>query len=348
MPKKPDERFPIPRPEAERSGVLDLLGGVARRRTLSGQELLAQEERLQHAAQTGDPDAQAAWAMRLLSEDPNARKNRKALSLLKHAAEKRSALGLFLLGLVHLRGQGLAQNLPAGLRYVEEAAYLGLRDAASLAAKLYAEGLGTDKNPEKALYWARLAGAQGDAVSALEAGRRMLQTSAPDFNEAAKWLAAAAKGAAPGAAFALARLNERRDWSERSSAQARRWMMEAALLGDNAAQYRVGLFYWSGAGGRVDLAEAVRWLCRAAEGGSGKAAAMLAGFAMTGNALPLSRVNAAVLFTLAESLGEPTAKGQGARLFSQLSPAERRQSRAMLAKKTPRAVIEAVIPRRSR
>lgn len=348
MPKKPDERFPIPRPEIERSGVLDLLGGVARRRPLSGDELLAEEERLQAAAKAGDPNAQAAWAMRLLSEEPDARKNRKVLTLLRHAAQKHSRLGLFLLGLMHLRGQGLAQDLPTGLRYVEAAAYLGVKDAQRTAAKLYAEGWGTDKNCEKALYWSRLAAAQGDADSALNAARMILQQPSPNLNEAAKWLLTAAKGGAPGAAFALARLHERRDWAERSSAEARRWMMEAALLGDTDAQYRIGLFFWSGAGGRVDLAEAVRWLCRAAEGGSGKAAAMLAGFAMTGNALPMSRVNAAVLFTLAERLGEPNAKGQGARLAAQLTSQERRLARSMLREKKPRSILEAVVPRRTR
>ena len=44
MPKKPDERFAITCAPTESADVLDLLGGFARRRPLSGEELLRQAE----------------------------------------------------------------------------------------------------------------------------------------------------------------------------------------------------------------------------------------------------------------------------------------------------------------
>lgn len=84
--------------------------------------------------------------------------------------------------------------------------------------------------------------------------------------------------------------------SERDPAAARKWMREAAFSGIVDAQFRIGVANWSGIGGKVDQREAVRWLCRAAEGGSAKAAAMLAGFLMTGNGLAYSPARAWALF----------------------------------------------------
>ena len=47
MPKRPDPRFPIPAPEKAEDYVLDLLGGIVRRRPLTGEEAMAQLIRLE-------------------------------------------------------------------------------------------------------------------------------------------------------------------------------------------------------------------------------------------------------------------------------------------------------------
>lgn len=76
MPKQPDERFPIPQPQAFTEPVLDLLGGVARPRPLSGEEAIRRLNEMEARARAGDPESQAELARRLLTEAPNARKNR--------------------------------------------------------------------------------------------------------------------------------------------------------------------------------------------------------------------------------------------------------------------------------
>lgn len=55
MPKRPDPSFPIPGPEKAESYVLDLLGGIVRRRPLTGEEALAQLNRIEEDARRGHP-----------------------------------------------------------------------------------------------------------------------------------------------------------------------------------------------------------------------------------------------------------------------------------------------------
>ena len=350
MPKRPDPLFEIPRPAAFTEPVLDLLGGVARPRTLSGEEAIAALRRIEEDAGLGDPEAQAELARRLLTDAPNARSNRRALLLLKKSAARRSPAGLHLLALHHLRGQGLQKNPEAGVRLLEEAAYLGSVPAQTDLAKAYALGIGTEKNESKALYWLRLAAARGDGKSALEAGRMYRDGSGvqPSQGEAQRWLEQAAKSGIPAAQFELAELLRRRDVSERDIPGARRWMREAAFSGIVEAQLRIGIASWSGAGGSVDQREAVRWLCRAAEGGSVKAASMLAGFLMTGNGLPMSLPRAWTLFRWAAARGDAGSRSTAGVIERQLSDAERAEGEKLLAEVSPKALLEALIPRSER
>ncbi len=353
MPKRPDNRFSIAEPRPMSAGVVELLSGIVRRRPLSGEEALREEARIEAAARAGDPDAQAKFARRLLTDQPNARKNRQALRLLRRAAAKNHPEALHLLGLAYMRGQGAAQDMKKGADLIERAAYLGEKGAEEDIAKAYRLGLGREQSFAKSLYWARLAGAAGSGPAALWAGLALRDglgqpNSEPDFDEARKWLAAAAKLNAEGAAQALAKLHQDRRYENRDPMEARRWTNEAALLGDLEAQYRIGIFSWSGAGGSVNLREAVRWLCRAAQGGHAQAVSMLAGFFMTGNALPMNRLSAWVLFRLAETLGDASSKGTAQAVAGSLSPKERQEGRKILALKTPKAILERVVPLKSR
>lgn len=350
MPKRPNPLFEIPRPAAFTEPVLDLLGGVARPRSLSGEEAIAQLARIEAAAHQGDPEAQAELARRLLTESPNARTNRRALILLRKSAAQRSPAGLHLLALLNLRGQGMKKDPTEGVRLLEEAAYLGSAAAQTDLAKALALGIGTAKDEGKALYWLRLAAAQGDNASALSAGRMYRDGlgTLQNEREAQKWLEQAARAGIPAAQFELAELLRRRDISLRDIPGARRWMREAAFSGIVEAQLRIGIASWSGAGGAVDQREAVRWLCRAAEGGSIKAASMLAGFLMTGNGLPLSLPRAWTLFRWAAERGDAGAESTARIIENQISQAERAEGEKLLKDLSPKAMLETLIPRSDR
>ena len=327
MPKRPDETFPLPSPEAPADIVLDLLGGMVRRRPLSGEEALKREAELGEAARAGDAAAQAHLARIVLAREPNAEGNRRAVRLLRRSARKKHPDGLYLLGLLALRGQGMKRNPELGRSLLEEAAYQNHRAAQSALARAFELGAGGPKDPERALYWRRLAASLGSSADALEAGRayRDGRGASENMQEARRWLTRAAKAGNGEAQYEAALLLRRRLTDDEAAAESQRWMKEAALSGIPDAQFRTGLAAWSGEGGRVNLGEALRWLKRAAAGGSARAALMIAGFFLTGNALPLDRPRAYAALRAAERLGDPEARRTADAVRSGLDPEEARE-----------------------
>lgn len=351
MPKCPDPLFEIPCPSLQDNYVVDLLGGVVRKRPPTGEEALEQRNRLKELARQGDPLAQARFARTLLTDNPNARKNQQARRLLTRAARTREPLALYLLGLIKLRAQGCAADHPGGVALIEEAALLGNRDAARDAGKAASLGIGQSKDPAKALYWWRLAGAAGDTRAQRQAGRAYRDgLGAPrDYTQAQYWLEKAAHGRDQTAQFELARLLLRRDNPHADKALSDKWMKEAALSGILEAQYRLGVDHWSGRLGRVDLREALRWTSRAAEGGNTLALTTLAGFFLTGNALPINRQYAYVLLKAAQKLGDETASMTLMPLNNMLTYRQKREAAAILAAApSVKKLIETLIPRNER
>jgi len=357
MPKRPDERYAWPQVDETGDFVVDLLGGVVRRRPMSGDELLAREREVERMAEDGDPAAQTALARRLFTESPSAEKNRRAVRLLKKALKFNLPSAQLLWGLALLRGQGMAADPKEALVWLEKAAFAQDAAAQVTLAQCLEDGVAGESDPAGALYWRRLAAvrkpypassasAEMLADAALAAGRTY--EGMGQYAEADRWMTIAAKQSHGPAQFALARLHLRRDWPERSAEASRRWMNEAALSGILEAQFRLGVFFWSGAGGRVDIREAVRWLCRAAEGGHAQAVGMLAGFMLTGNALTLDRLRAWALLKIAEKLGDAasglTAKG----LEHALPLRERRQARDRWLTLPVKDALEDLIPRSER
>ena len=231
MPKQPDERFPIPQPQAFTEPVLDLLGGVARPRPLSGEEAIRRLNEMEARARAGDPESQAELARRLLTEAPNARKNRRALILLRHAAAAGSATGLHLLALLHLRGQGLSQDLTKGVELLESAAYRGSKAAQADLAHALLDGIGTSVNTAKALYWLRLAAAQGDEQSALEAARILRDGESPSVHSENKQTL--------NESTALSPQNTHQAIFNTDHRQAEKYFTEAAKAGIPEAQYEL-------------------------------------------------------------------------------------------------------------
>ena len=297
--------------------MLDLLGGIVRRRPLTGEEAMAQLIRLEEDARRGNPAAQTEFARRLLTDAPDSRKNRRALSLLRKAAARKLPEALHLLGVVMLRGQGLDADPAEGAKLLEEAAYLGSAGAAADLARLCRMGLGRPASDRDALYWYRIAGAKGHTASQREAGLMLRdgRGARADNDEAARWLRAAAQGRDPQAQYELARLHQCRGW----------------------------------AGGRVDLREAVRWTCRAAENGSTQALTTLADFFLTGSALDMNRFNAYTLLKCAARLHDAGAATTLTALERMLTRSEKaRATRLVMISKTPRVLVETLIPRQSR
>lgn len=96
----------------------------------------------------------------------------------------------------------------------------------------------------------------------------------------------------------------------------------------------------------VNLRLAVRWLARAAEGESARAAATLAGLFLTGNVFELNRLHAWILLQRAKALGDPTADATALGLKDLLDPRERSEGRKLL-KRCPdtKSLLEALLPK---
>lgn len=352
MPKRPDDTFPVPPWEVNSSHVVDLLGGRVRARPLSGEEALKALETLQKDAKAGNPDALARWGHYLIAHLPSNLTNREALLGFKRSHKQGCDAGTFFLGLMYLRGQGTAQQKEKGIETLLPIAFKGHVNAQALLVKAYAQDADPKSdNAHQALYWARLAGAAGDATCAREAGLfyRDGFGTAPDLEAAQTWLSLGAKAGDCIAQYELARLLEDRHNPARNPMEAKRWQREAALNGDVNAQYRLGLACWAGRGETVDLRQAVRWIARSAEGGDTRALVTLAGFYQTGNALPLDRFKALVLLKAAAKRGDMTAKAGLPVLKAMLTYRENRQASKVLQHYPDlKALVETLLPRNER
>jgi uncharacterized protein len=93
----------------------------------------------------------------------------------------------------------------------------------------------------------------------------------------------------------------------------------------------------------------VRWTCRAAENGSLQALSTLAGFFLTGNALPLSRFSAYCLLKECEKLGDASARATLSSLRHLLTRSEQARARSVLrAAGGPKRLVETLLPREKR
>ena len=352
MPRIPDARFPLPEKPITTHSVVDLLGGVVHKRPPTGEEALAHLNRLESLARHGNLDARVELAYHHLhNAGQQSNTNRTIMRLVRPAADAHHVEGMYLLGLLMLRGQGCPQNLQEGAELIEKAAFQGHLGAQKLLARLFAQGWGRDQNQSQALYWYRLAAGQDDQEALRETGLYYLYgIGCPaDEQKGAGYLERAAR---LGDSFAQYELYKyfRKQPTDEDKAQAQFWLNESALAGDLDAQFRQGLQCWSGQGGKsVNLREALRWTCRAAEGGNIQAVTTLAGFFVAGNILPVNLNSAYMLALFAERQGNATAQMTRQSLESMLTyRAKRRCISSLKHFSEVKPLVEALIPRDQR
>jgi TPR repeat protein len=85
-----------------------------------------------------------------------------AMHWFQAAADRGSADGRFQLGLLHLLGHYVEQDVEAGFRLMEEAAAMGLGHAQIPLAVIYSEGEYGDPDPKRATHWFNQAANQID------------------------------------------------------------------------------------------------------------------------------------------------------------------------------------------
>ncbi|MDB5440511.1 MAG: hypothetical protein JWM33_2938 [Caulobacteraceae bacterium] len=187
----------------------------------------------------------------------------KAANWCKRAATSGDALGKSLLGQLYGRGAGgLRKDLREQLRLVTEAANQNLDLAQAQLGYLYEQGQGVAKNPVLALYWWRLAAAQGNATAEFDLGLAYRDGAGvkADPQRAISWFRLAATQGQAGAAANLAMDYQRGEGVAPDLEQALFWWRKAAAGGVSQSQKQLGLAYAYGAGAERDELRALAWL----------------------------------------------------------------------------------------
>ena len=134
--------------------------------------------------------------------------------------------------------------------------------AMTLLAELYADGLASEQDEQKAADWYRIAAERGDreAMFALAMFKMTGRGGPRDRDGAAKLLAAAAKLGHAAAAYNLALLYLEGQLFPQDFKRAAELLRIAAQAGSPEAQYALATFYKEGRGVPKDLREAARLL----------------------------------------------------------------------------------------
>ena len=192
---------------------------------------------------------------------------------LRAAAARGDAGARYFLGRALFRGEGVAQDVPAAVEWLERAATQGVLPAQLMAGAARERGLGGRIDFKQALEWYRRAAAQGNPgaqlkLALLHANNRVGGSvnipAARDFVQPA---------AQQGSTIALVAANWLETQHPRRAgppdlAAIARWQLAAALDGGADAQWQLGIRYESGQGVQRDPVAAARWYQLGARHGS--------------------------------------------------------------------------------
>jgi TPR repeat protein len=266
-------------------------------------------ERTLRTYAVGDADAEAWLGVVLIDRG----KNREALKALQHAADAGSSEADHRLGLVFAEGQaGVERNDQRAAEYFGRAATAGHRRAQINLGILYLRGQGVARDLVQARAWLEKAAAtddpnalyalgrameehddtvgadsvraadvyrraaeKGHALAALRYGLAMVDGLGVkrDPNGAQTWLLQANDSGVPEAALALGDLSARTAASRDKEANAKiveravSWYEVAAKAGVPSAQFKLANAYFAGAGIARDPVQALAWYGRAAQQG---------------------------------------------------------------------------------
>lgn len=246
----------------------------------------------------------------------------RAAALLLKAAEQGNAEAQYYLGLLYQNGKGVEKDFEQAFALFKSAAENGVQAAQYELSKAYANGRGTDVDEVKGLQWLRAAadGGVGDAqlflANALESG----QGAPLDRVEALGWYRRAAENGIPIAQRILgSKYLTGGDTTAPDPNEAQRWLTLAAEAGDPGAMHNLAVAYGGDHKIARDDAKALKWYAAGSEAGLGRSTYALAQYQEFGRGLPADIKQAALLYRTAFEQGDKRAAlrlgyltGQGA------------------------------------
>ena len=212
-----------------------------------------------------------------------------------------------ILGNLYANGlHGLPKDAEEARRWFARASDVGHVPAAKLVGDMYLDGIGTARNPAKAVSWYRKA-AGLDLPAAQYALAAILWTGdegvKPDRDEALAWYRAAARHSHPGALYALARAQDLGEGMPANAERAIALYKAAALAGDGAAMVAMGTYFYRGEQVPRDHQAARRWFEQGAERGDADGMFNLAAMLLRGEGGTADRTKARALLQQAAVLG---------------------------------------------
>ena len=214
------------------------------------------------------------------------------------------------------------KDYPAAYREWKAAAEQGQAEAQYNLGMLYLKGLGVARDPDEAFRWLRLAADQGQADAEFQVGL-MLEKGVgvrQNYAEARFWLALAAERGDSEAEAYFAAQYEQGQGVPKDLARAVRWYLLAADQGLPDAQYHLGLLAERGRGVPRDFAEATKWYACAADQGHVQAQFRLGSCYAVGKGVNKDQLRAYFWLTVASKQDDKDAEKQRSELAPKLSP----------------------------
>lgn len=213
-------------------------------------------------AERGDRVAQNNLGVMYLKGHGVALDHARARTLFSAAAAQGLPGAMFNLGIMYLRGYGMAPDAARAADWFEQAAAAGDTEAHFFLGLQYykGEGVAVDLVRARTLFATAAAGGLAPAQYNLA----MLQLQAGEEGAAQVWLESAADKGHPGARLALARLDLAHDEDPARMARAAATLGELAHGGDAEAQMQFGLLNVFGRGVAADPEEGRFWLRQSA------------------------------------------------------------------------------------
>ena len=204
------------------------------------------------------------------------------------------------------------------LELAKTAAAAGEPTAHTLIARLYAEGLGVQRDPKVAADWYGKAAELGDVNAQFALGLLYAKGDGvpKDLDAAAHLFEQAAKAGSVPAKYNLGLLYASGDGRPQDVVKAAALITEAAKGGEPQARFDLGQMYANGAGVQVDEILAAHWTELAAAAGLTDAQVEFAVMLFKGRGTLIDKSRAAWYFTAAAEHGNPIAQNRLANLYA--------------------------------
>lgn len=222
-----------------------------------------------------------------------------ALRLALPRAEEGDRAAQTLAAEIYARGLGVARDSAEAARWYEAAAEQGVAEAQFQTALILLDGEYLPRDEARAAELMTAAADAGNPMAQFNLAQILLDQG--DEAEATGWLERAAETGLPDAQYALALVIASRDGADFEA--ARRWLARAAHQNYDTAQIELGSWLVEGVGGTRDMEAGFAWIELAARGGNVAARNRLAKLYWTGMGVEGDRIAAAAWYMLARQGG---------------------------------------------